>query len=147
MNNDKIKKLRYIQEHLTQYKTTKNECLLMVATEKLDEIINESVYEPSILYECDKKQCDICKDYCSHTHDIKHAKNFVEYYPNRYQEKEQENVNRPQPIIIQSPTKLDADKIKEDIKDEFELFLGVALFLALAGFILGLVSVATLFGG
>lgn len=32
---------------------------------------------PKVLYRCDQRACDKCNDFCGHTLDIRHAKNFV----------------------------------------------------------------------
>lgn len=56
--------------------------------------------EMKILYLCDQERCEECHpDYCNHTTDIKHAKNFKEEVDRMYIEQETEDQDGNKRII------------------------------------------------
>lgn len=58
--------------------------------DKLEGVIMSDPRNERILYLCDRTRCDCCYEgySCSHTTDIKHAKNFKEVYESLYVENE-----------------------------------------------------------
>lgn len=49
-------------------------------------------HEQAILYLCDRKKCEQCDpDFCSHTTDINHAKNFIKSWGDFVEVESKEN--------------------------------------------------------
>lgn len=65
--------------------------------DKSEEVIKSDARNKKILYLCDRTQCDCCYEgySCSHTTDIKHAKNFKEVYEGLYMENERHSESPP----------------------------------------------------
>lgn len=42
--------------------------------------------ENKVLYICDRKKCETCREDCTHTQDIRHAKNFEKISPGVFRE-------------------------------------------------------------
>lgn len=61
--------------------------------DKSEEKIMSDPRNEKILYLCDRIRCDCCYEgySCSHTTDIKHAKNFKEVYKGLYMENESDS--------------------------------------------------------
>ena len=65
--------------------------------DKSEEVIKSDARNKKILYLCDRTQCDCCYEgySCSHTTDIKKAKNFKEVYEGLYMENERHSESPP----------------------------------------------------